>query len=381
MIPKEQAEAELKRLTNRNWVDACLEKAEGHSSRVRGSVRQLIKPEGQLLDQFSIFTIAPGAGARVFKELDATARMELFGVLFPGLETAIEQGWNSFQFLPYQDGWGTKPFRAPQSPEVLLARQATWVIRLLRLISPLGQSLPWLAAWAPHLYGYQSDRNPGILFGAVISAGGSEGDAVFDILSASARGEHEIGGMGSHITRAFLSSNRVGAWEFVERMLLAAQREEGLRQVILESIDEGHPDAFRRMLKLILREDLIRFSATVRAVDTWLGYQWSVFASKTIATTLEKLSQYLEDAEARTRAIEGGEAEDCYLGLWSLAFENAPAAIEPVNRLLDHPKCEHRYVGVKLLEGLRLSICAPGLLKAISDPRLKSRVGKGRVCG
>lgn len=382
MIPKEQAEAELKRLTNRQWVDACLEKAENHSSRVRGSVRKLIKPEGHILDTVSIYSTVPEAGAQVFKELDANARKDLFAILFPGMEMVIERGWKSFQHLPYQDGWGIKPFRAPQSPEVLLSRQASWVVQLTHLISPLGQTLRWLAAWAPHLSGYHSDRNLGILFGAAISAGGSEGDAVFDILSASARGEHEIGGMGSHITRAFLSSNRVEAWEFVERMLLAAQREEGLRQVILESIDEGHPEAFRRMLKLILSEDLIRFSATVRAVDTWLGYQWSVFASKTIVTNLEKLSQYLEDTEARTRAIEGGDAEESYLSLWSLAFENAPAAIEPANRLLDHPQPERRYVAVKMLEGLQLSDCDPGLLKAIDDQDLRvSVVALGATIG
>ena len=32
-------------------------------------------------------------------------------------------------------------------------------------------------------------------------------------------------------------------WEFTQRLLLAAQRQEGLRQSILESVDEAHPVA------------------------------------------------------------------------------------------------------------------------------------------
>jgi len=57
----------------------------------------------------------------------------------------------------------------------------------------------------------------------------------------------------------------------MEKFLLAAQRQEGLRQVILETVDEAHPDAFRRMLRLILDNELLRFSATLRAMDVWFG--------------------------------------------------------------------------------------------------------------
>ena len=46
-------------------------------------------------------------------------------------------------------------------------------------------------------------------------------------------------------------------------MLLAAQRQEGFRQSILESIDISLPDAFRHMLKVIIDNNLVRFSSTV----------------------------------------------------------------------------------------------------------------------
>ena len=56
--------------------------------------------------------------------------------------------------------------------------------------------------------------------------------------------------MGRHVIGALVGSACTEGWEFVEKLLLAVQREEGLRQAILESIDEGHPDAFTRFYAL-----------------------------------------------------------------------------------------------------------------------------------
>jgi hypothetical protein len=83
----------------------------------------------------------------------------------------------------------------------------------------------------------------------------------------------------------------------MERLLLAAQREEGLRQSILECVDEAHPEAFRRMLRLILDHNLARFSATVRAFDTWLGYRWDAANLNAVNAAIGKLLAYLEDPE------------------------------------------------------------------------------------
>src|SRR5207244_3713681 len=149
------------------------------------------------------------------------------------------------------------------------------------------QEAGWYAAWAPYVAPYGTDVF-GILFAAVIDAGGPEGDAIFETLLASAQGEHPVGAMGRQVTRALLCSNRREGWEFVERLLLAAQRQEGLRQTVLEAIDEAHPEAFRRMLRLVVDHDLLRFSATVRAADVWFGLQ---FEAMTPAAAKSALSQ------------------------------------------------------------------------------------------
>src|SRR5205823_2704985 len=140
------------------------------------------------------------------------------------------------------------------------------LITALRGYNP---DVAWCAAWAPYVtHGYQADQF-GLLLAAAIEAGGHKGEEVFAILKESGSNEHEIGSMGRHVSRALLVCSHPDGWAFMERMLLAAQRQEGLRQVILESIDEAHPQAFRRMLHLILEHNLLRFSATVRAADVW----------------------------------------------------------------------------------------------------------------
>ena len=197
------------------------------------------------------------------ESLSSPERIELFASLFPSLGRHLDRMWEMGKALPYQTGYLRRAFRAPSAPNLTLPARRH---RLLRIVDELRGFEPdavWVARWAPHL-GFEDVFGP--LLAAVIDGGGADGDAVFEVLVASAEGQDDVGAMGRHITRAMLIAAREDGWDFVERLLLAAQRQEGLRQVILESIDEAHPRAFFRMLRLILEHDLARFSATIRAI-------------------------------------------------------------------------------------------------------------------
>ena len=58
----------------------------------------------------------------------------------------------------------------------------------------------------------------------------------------------------------------------VSKLLLAAQRQEGLRQTILESLDEASLGALKYIINIVLENDLTRFTSVTRAVCTWLIY-------------------------------------------------------------------------------------------------------------
>jgi hypothetical protein len=288
----------------------------------------------------------------------------------------VELAWQLLKKSPYSQGYARKAFRAPDDPQATLAYRCTWLECLLSLIGTYQLDIvtaPWLAAWAPHVdnrYGVGQDTI-GRLLAAVIDGGGAEADEVFDILAQSARNEHDIGGMGRHVSRALLLASRAEGWELMEKMLLAAQRQEGLRQAILETVDEAHPEAFRRMLRLIIEHDLARFSAVVRAVNVWFGLLWDSVSVKTINDTIAKALRFLDDAEARKRALEGKNAEDVFLALWSIAFEDAPAAIPVAARLLKHPSVEHRYVAALHLMQLGLKQAQAARCAALDDEDLR----------
>src|SRR5262245_44221854 len=171
-------------------------------------------------------------------DMTKAQRVELFETLFPGLGQAVENGWQLLNELPHtMGGWDSeaKSFRIPGNDAFLLERRLDWVESLLGRIGEYpGKDLAWHAAWAGHIWG---SEHIGSLLAAAIDAGGKTGNEIFETLCASARGEHEIGIMGRHVTQALLCASRQDGWEFVEKLLLAAQREEGLRQTILESVD------------------------------------------------------------------------------------------------------------------------------------------------
>src|SRR5688500_14382846 len=187
--------------------------------------------------------------------LSGRHRRALFDALVPALGEHVERMWQDGAARPYQSGWDRRGFRAPGLPEASAPRRFHELATIAGRVG--GYEVPgaaWLARWAPHIgYGPVPE---GLLLAAVIDGGGPEAEEVLEILLASASGEEEIGGMGRHVTSALLACGRPEAWEAVVRLLLAAQREEGLRQVILESADEARPEAFALLLDTVLEHGL-----------------------------------------------------------------------------------------------------------------------------
>jgi Family of unknown function (DUF5724)/Domain of unknown function (DUF4132) len=302
------------------------------------------------------------------ESLSTRQRTALFGALFPGLGEHVERMWERGHARPYQAGWQRRAFRAPNDPPITLPARRQMLVHLVRGLEGYEPDAEWVARWAPHIAGYDV-FSP--LLAAVVDAGGEDGQRVFEVLVASAEGTDEIAAMGRHVAASLLIAEREDGWDFVERLLLAAQRQEGLRQTILESVDEAHPDAFRRMLGLILEHGLTRFSATVRALDVWLGFAEGTGDRKRLDSVLERVLRYLENEKDRAAAIAGGEAEDAYLALWSAAYEDAPAAVRLAEPLLGEADVERRWVAAYLLAQLGLTDSASALWPALDDGDLR----------
>jgi len=315
------------------------------------------------------------AQGEAFQELDsmtAANRTKVFNGMFPQLGAYVEAGWQLLKTLPYQDDYVRKPFRAPGDPGLTLERRSQWVGELLQLTQPYDQPVTFYAthgAWLAEVH--YADRELGVLLAAVISQNTEEAAAVYEILRAGASGEHETAAMGHHVNYAFLLSSREEAWTYMEKMLLAAQRQEGLRQSILETIDEANTGAFERMVKLMLDENLVRFAATVRAVDVWLGLMWDSASTGVIKKQLTQVLLFLTSETDRKKALAGDDASAVYTALWVRAFRDVTPAIAEARKLLKSKDAEVRFAAAALLQRTGVDDACTALLPALADDDLR----------
>lgn len=374
MIKPEAAQEQLEELHNRDWLDANLGGLKKLPTTVRSIGHALL---GRQTDGSKIgdWQEQQKARTRAIATLDAQSvdqRRALFGVLFPKLEAEVEAAWQLNASLPYQATYyDRKGFRAPRHRQYTYARTSIWFQALSEGVSGFEQDIIWWAAWAGHADSYDGGNGIGLVFAAAMNTGGKIGDEVFDVLCASARNEHDIGRMGRHVSRALLTSNREDGWELMEKMLLAAQRQEGLRQTILETVDEAHPEAFRRILRVILDNDLARFSAVARAVDVWFGFQWDSASTKVVNDVIEQTLKFLEDDDARKKALANGDGDDLYLALWTLATEDAVLAIDIAKPILADKNVKRRFIAAHLLTQLGLPPGQDALLASLDDEDLR----------
>lgn len=273
--------------------------------------------------------------------------------------------------LPYQMGMARQAFRAPGAPQVSLVARFARLYDLLRSLKGYEQDVNWLAEWTPHLGLDGGEDSVGLLLAAAVDGGGSDGERVFRTLLDTVEGDKVLTGMGRHVPRALLTASREEGWEAMERLLLAAQRQEGLRQVILEAVDEAHPGAFRRILQAVLQHDLLRFSSAVRALDVWFGGGWVAGDLRSVRSFLSKLLPLWEAPNLRQAAIEGPDPEAVYLALWCEALEDAPRTVPLAASLLSHPEVDHRFAAAHLLADMSLDVAGDALVAALDDPDLR----------
>ncbi len=372
MLRHEDAEKRLKQFQIKNWSTRTATALGQLPARLCEAGRALLDRNAQNkpIKDWDKRQEAKEKAIALLEQLTPAERQRLFAVFFPKLPAAMENAWQLLTRLPYETEYERKGFRAPGSVSVHHQARLNWLCSLISDLDGYDPDLAWCAAWAPYLsYGSGAD-SVGILLAAAIESGGPEGESIFEILKESASGQHEIGRMGRHVTRALLVASKPEGWEYIEKLLLAAQRQEGLRQTILETVDEAHPEAFKRMLRLIVDENLIRFSSVVRAVDVWFGLQWTALTPAKIRDALQTARRFLDDPLARAEAVTKETGETLYLALWTLGFEDAPASVGPAAALLKDKDVERRFVAARYLSDLELPEARAALVPALDDEDL-----------
>ena len=120
------------------------------------------------------------------------------------------------------------------------------------------------------------------------------------------------------------------------KLLLAARMQEGLRQAIVETMDEGQPESFIYLLKVIIDNNLQRFSAVKRGLAVATGFGDQDVTDHITEKFFSLVFKFVSDRNEAIRAIVNNDPMTVYLALWSIAFFDADSVKRYIAELLEH---------------------------------------------
>ncbi|AEI46364.1 DUF4132 domain-containing protein [Paenibacillus mucilaginosus] len=126
------------------------------------------------------------------------------------------------------------------------------------------------------------------------------------------------------------------AYQMMGDMLIAARLQEGLRQSIVETVDEGTLDAMVYMLDIIVKNDFGRFSSVERAFNVWTGLGLGTAQSRVLKLCLEYAQRCLADEELCEAWSRSSDVLKLYLSLWATGMRDESKIPERIHAILDH---------------------------------------------
>jgi hypothetical protein len=126
--------------------------------------------------------------------------------------------------------------------------------------------------------------------------------------------------------------------DYIEKLgnlLLAAKLQEGLRQAILEKMDSGTAATAAYFVKLILDNDLLRFSSVLRAMDTWTGLGYGDAEKASVIKKCVTLAyDVLTQPDKIPAFLASPDVLEVYFALWGLGNNDVQTAQAEALRLL-----------------------------------------------
>ena len=299
-----------------------------------------------------------------YQKLNFVSRKFFLDAVGGQLKSELIKALDMAPSLPYQQSYSRLPFRGPNSKSIVAKNQGRIVSNCLRTLSEYNQKIEFFAEWCGYTDPYGFHTRVDIFLAAAIDNGNRE---VLNILIDSVLGKHPVGIPCRSNIRALLLANSSDGWQAIENLLLQAKREEGLRQVIFESIDELNPKSFVRFVRLVIEHDLLRFSSVFRAFSIWLPNVWQ---EKDIKSGIRILGRLVDFIENSNLASDPDDPVDVYLKLWAFAYSDIELAIQHATIPALHSNPAVRRSTLRLLRSLGYSDTFPILLRSVSDSDL-----------
>lgn len=375
MLAPEEAEKRLDTLSDKNWRAKAEKRIGKLPRRLREPAASFAAPQppsGARDGKAEKHRARRLAAAGVLDSLPESGRAAVMSALHPGLGLALSHWWVDARHRPYTRGWDRRAFRAGD-PSLTVGTRASDLAQLLAVTGQYDADPAWLAIWGGHLSGRPQylAKGFGDLLASAIDVGGPAADETFDALIEVGSGEHPVGMMGRHVIVALLGSARPDGWDFVARLLLAAQRQEGLRQAILEAADEGHAGAFDCLLNVMLEHRLLRFAASVRAAGVWLGFGSSVGEIPLVEDRVRKLAAFRASERERELALAGADQWDAYVALCAGGMRDVLATLPAGRALAGAASADLRAAALRYLAATKLPAAQAVIAAALDDPDVR----------
>ncbi|RKW14007.1 MAG: DUF4132 domain-containing protein, partial [Capnocytophaga sp.] len=285
------------------------------------------KEQRHLEDNFSSF----GFPDKLWETKEGKA---LAALLFSEVQAPyIQRVWDIAYQFPYSYTYNRRPFRSPNPEDYRVEQLRT----LKRLRSFYNVGVGALSVEEQFQYAFYKGGEEDF-FVVLLS---ENPDAYYPLFEEIFFGEHEIGGVCESLIKAALMVKDPRYHTLVEKLLLAAQLQEGLRQTILESLDETTIPVLQHFIALILEHNLTRFSSVVRAVDVWFGFGWEAPQQAVVKRTLELAQTYLADLDKAREAVGSKDNVERYVALWAVAVYNVQEALSLATEALNNTQTSY----------------------------------------
>lgn len=174
-------------------------------------------------------------------------------------------------------------------------------------------------------------------------------------------GDNQSALLTGEMIKGIFMSDQPEAYHMVGELLVAARLQEGLRQSIVERMDEGTIEAFIYILKVIIDHNLIRYSSVVRALAVWTGLGIEAANSRVASQLIEQAYEALTDAAVREDWEQNSNANKIFISLWATAVIEEDHLNDKLIRIMDHGQLYQKIVAQYVLANsqnrdLRLSI-------------------------
>ncbi|GGG07496.1 hypothetical protein GCM10010912_60180 [Paenibacillus albidus] len=221
------------------------------------------------------------------------------------------------QEQPYGIGYARRPFR---SRELEVHRMRIFnKINALIFMEILEFSLPEYLK-ANHEKDYSTSYRIDVALADVVAYELDHGDGgMLDLLKEAVYGDNQGAQLSQSMIKGVFLSHNPEALKMTGELLIAARLQEGLRQSIVETMDMGTLSNNLYMLKLIIDNDLIRYSSVVRALGTWTGMGLEAQNQRVARQLIEGAYEVLTDEAVREAWLSDANANHVYLSLWSTA--------------------------------------------------------------